>query len=80
MQKHGRVHIGDYSPTEFVVDADEDEDHARNGLHGTTSMQDRLMDGREEASYGCSSSKTNGHRANQINTAELDVVVDEQTP
>ena len=30
MRKHGRVHIGDYSPTELVVDVDEDEDPARN--------------------------------------------------
>jgi hypothetical protein len=34
-QEHGHVHIGDYSPTELVVNIDEDK-----VLHRTTSMQE----------------------------------------
>jgi hypothetical protein len=36
-QEHERVHIGDYSLTELVVDVDE-----AKVLHGTTSMQDPI--------------------------------------
>ena len=43
MQKHGRVHIGDYSPTELIMDIDNDKDPAQNDLHGTTSMQDQSV-------------------------------------
>jgi hypothetical protein len=46
-QEHERFHIGDYSPTELVVDVDEDEYPARNYFHAG-SIRWVVM---EEASY-----------------------------
>lgn len=51
--KHRHVHIGDYSPTELIVDIDGNEDHAWNYFHAglICCMVGLLIDGREEASY-----------------------------
>jgi hypothetical protein len=95
MQKHGPIHIGDYSPTQFVVDAAEGggsciEQPAWNYFHAGSI---RCMVGHSDGWEGGSQlqlfivedertpCESDQYKSIQPISAQLcDVVVDEQTP